>query len=213
MSGDKELKIETDEESVDSPVDPPSDSPDNEHQTIEQLSKERDEYRDLLQRKQAEFENYRKRTQKEKARLSTAAKANLLRELLAVLDAGEKGLESLFTETGDARLDAYREGYELLINEVRGLLDRAGVEPVPGPGSQFDPNLHEAVLREESETHDDGEILEEYRRGFVLRDLLLRPSQVKVAVRAESGRTEGQGVMKEVPSGASTENQGDPADL
>lgn len=150
---------------------------------FEALRKERDEYRDLLQRKQAEFENYRKRTAKEREGLRVSARAEVVRLLLPVLDGLEKGLESMAEDHQDPLFRSYRQGYELLGREIRGVLQTLGVEVISTRGRTFDPQLHEAVMREMTQERPDGEILEEFRKGYVLNDILLRPSQVKVAAR------------------------------
>ena len=91
---------------------------------IEILRKEKEEHHDLLLRKQAEFENYRKRVAKEKDELHLTAQARVLEELLPVLDALEKGLHSLKAAPGDSELEAYREGYELMFKEVQSVLQK-----------------------------------------------------------------------------------------
>ena len=159
-----------------------SPQPDSSLETIEILRKEKEEHLDLLLRKQAEFENYRKRVAKEKEELRLTAQASVLEELLPVLDAFEKGLHSLQAAPGDSELDAYREGYELMFKEVQSVLRKFAVIEIPGVGAPFDPNIHEAVVREVTTGHKEGEILDEYRKGYKLKDRLLRPSQVKVAV-------------------------------
>jgi molecular chaperone GrpE len=152
---------------------------------LEQIKKERDEYRDLLLRKQAEFENYRKRVVKEKEEGRLAGQAEVVTELLVVLDACEKGLEALETAADTPELQPYRHGYHLLHKQILALLSKFGVTEVPGPGTLFDPNFHEAVLRQTSMEHEEGEILDEYRRGYRIKDRLLRAAQVKVAVRPQ----------------------------
>ena len=159
-----------------------SPQPDSSLETIEILRKEKEEQLDLLLRKQAEFENYRKRMAKEKEQLRLTAQASVLEELLPVLDALEKGLHSLPAAPGDSELEAYREGYELMFKEVQSVLRKFAVIEIPGVGAPFDPNVHEAVLREVTTGYKEGEILDEYRKGYKLKDRLLRPSQVKVAV-------------------------------
>ena len=151
---------------------------------LSSVSKERDEYFDLLTRKQAEFENYRRRVEKEKADIRVMAQAEVIREVLAVIDACETGLESLL----EADLDdsqVFVEGYELLLKQLTALLDKFDVSEVPGVGATFDPNVHEAVVRDVSPDHEEGEIREEYRKGYLIKDRLLRPSQVRVAVQPE----------------------------
>ncbi len=99
-----------------------SPQPDSSLETIEILRKEKEEQLDLLLRKQAEFENYRKRVAKEKEQLRLTSQASVLEELLPVLDALEKGLHSLPAAPGDSELEAYREGYELMFKEVQSVL-------------------------------------------------------------------------------------------
>ncbi len=170
---------------------------------VEELEEQRSEFRDLLQRKQAEFENYRKRTLRERDGIRTTARADVFNELLPVLDACEKGLDSLPDPNGDPLLEGFFEGYQLLVREIRAVFDRFDVETVPGPGQSFDPNFHEAVMREETEEHEDGTILEEFRRGYHYRNHLLRPSQVKVAVRTEPQAESAEAAQQEPehPSG------------
>jgi molecular chaperone GrpE len=148
------------------------------------VCKERDEYLDLLTRKQAEFENYRRRVEKEKADIRMMAQSSVIREVLHVIDACETGLESLL-EADASDSEVFVEGYELLLKQLISLLDKFEVSEVPGEGAAFDPNVHEAVVRDVSPDHQEGEILEQYRKGYLIKDRLLRPSQVRVAVQPE----------------------------
>jgi molecular chaperone GrpE len=150
--------------------------------TLESVRKERDEYYDLLLRKQAEFENFRKRGLKDKDEARLSALADIFRELLPVLDAAEKGLGSLKAEAKDARVAGYREGYELLVKNLRAVLEKFGVTELPSIGNQFDPSIHEALMTESTDEHQEGSVIEEYRKGYMLSDRLLRAAQVKVAV-------------------------------
>lgn len=152
---------------------------------LELLRREKDKYYDLMLRKQAELENYRKRVFREKEDEVNRARLSLLLDILPVVDACEKGMETLNNETGDAVLDSYTDGYELLLKQLKSFLERNNVSEVAGVGSIFDPNVHEAVLREVSEEYEDGVILEEFRRGYTMNDLLLRAAQVKVAVHPD----------------------------
>ncbi len=150
--------------------------------TLESVRKERDEYYDLLLRKQAEFENYRKRTLRDRDEARVAALTEMSKELLPVLDAAEKGLAALSVETGDPRLAGYRQGYELVLRNMRNVLEKFGVKELPAVGEKFDPSVHEAVITEATDEHEEGRVLEEYRKGYTISDRLLRPAQVKVAV-------------------------------
>lgn len=148
------------------------------------------EYRDLLQRKQAEFENFRRRVVQEKLEARRSGRAEVLAEILLVLDACSRGLETLEEEEDSPAVEGFRQGYELLIKQLQSILTRFGIEEVPGEGAPFDPNLHEAVLHEPSEEYEEGSIIEEYRKGYVLGDRLLRPSQVKVAAAPDKSSEE-----------------------
>ena len=158
---------------------PSAESTDFFAESLAALQKERDQYYDRLLRTQAEFENYRRRVEKEKSDLRFATKQEILRELLNVLDACERGMLSM--DNHEASLETYREGYELLYKQIKNLLTKYGVEPIEAVGQAFDPNVHEAILHEASPVHDEGEVIDELKKGYRLKDRLLRPAQVKVA--------------------------------
>ena len=161
-------------------------------ETIENLRRERDEYYDLLLRKQADFENFKKRTTKEKEELRLSTQGEILQQLLTILDAFEKGLSTLETDSENAALETYREGYELILREFQSILGKFGVSAIPGAGERFDPNVHEAVVREVTSEHEEGEILDEYRKGYMIKDRLLRPAQVKVAAEPTDSASAGE---------------------
>lgn len=143
-----------------------------------ELLEERDEYLDRLQRKQAEFENYKRRTEGERQQQSKRATIQLITEILPVLDDFERALK---TATNTKQPDAFRTGIEQIYQKLVELLNKRGVTPIETLGKTFDPNFHEAVVHEESDAHQDGEIIEEYRRGYMLGSDLLRASMVRVA--------------------------------
>lgn len=145
---------------------------------LAQLRRERDELKDRLLRTAAEFDNYRKRIERERTALAESLTAGVLEELLPLVDDLERALRA---EAGEEGVAAYRQGVELILKGIQDLLQRRGVKPIEAVGAQFDPNLHQAVSYEPAEGHRDGEIVEEYRRGYTLGDRLLRPSMVKVA--------------------------------
>jgi molecular chaperone GrpE len=142
-----------------------------------QLERERDELKDLLLRKTAEFDNYRKRTERERQALSDAITAGVLEDLLPLVDDLER---ALLVEAG-AGAEAYRQGVELIQRQLADLLRKRGVQPIESLGADFDPYYHQAVSYEPAEGRREGEIIEEFRRGYMLGDRLLRPSMVKVA--------------------------------
>jgi molecular chaperone GrpE len=142
------------------------------------LQRQRDEYKDLLLRKTAEFDNYRKRTERDRLAVTEAAAADLIGELLPLVDDLERALEA---EAGAGTVDAYRRGVELIHQQLRELLRKRGVRPIDAVGADFDPHYHQAVSHEVVPGHRDGEVVEEFRTGYMLGDRLLRPSMVKVA--------------------------------
>ncbi len=141
------------------------------------VARERDQYRDLLLRKTAEFDNYRKRIERERKDLQAGAAADLLGDLLPIVDDFERALEA---SPGPAAT-AYRTGVELIYKQLMDVLKKRGVTPIETVGQMFDPHLHQAVEHEDRPDYRDGEITAELRRGYMLGDRLLRPALVRVA--------------------------------
>jgi molecular chaperone GrpE len=141
------------------------------------LQRERDEYFDRFMRKAAEFDNYRKRIERERREQADQAIIDLLREVLLVVDDFDIALR---VDAGDAG-GGYRKGVELIQAKLHDLLRKYGVRPIEAIGCDFDPNIHQAVVHEESPEHRDGEVIGELRRGYMMGDRLLRPAMVKVA--------------------------------
>ncbi len=142
------------------------------------LTRERDEYKDLLLRKTAEFDNYRKRIDRDRQALTDSITAGVLEELLPLVDDLERALQA---DAGPEGAESYRRGVELIHRQLTELLGKRGVTPIEAMGAAFDPYVHQAVSYEPAEGKRDGEIIEEFRRGYMLGDRLLRPSMVKVA--------------------------------
>ena len=157
-----------------------------------ELQRQRDEYYDRLLRKTAEFDNYRKRTERERQalaaaewqeldpilRLGRAAAANVIEELLPLMDNLDRALKA---EAGLEGAEAYRRGVELIHEQLGTILHKRGVRAIEAVGADFDPYYHQAVSHEPAEGRREGEVIEEFRRGYMLGDRLLRPSMVKVA--------------------------------
>lgn len=143
-----------------------------------ELQKQRDEYYDLLLRKSAEFDNYRKRIERERQSQAEATAASVMAELLPLMDDLERALGA---EAGTEGAEAYRRGVELIHKQLEEILRRRGVTPIEAVGAEFDPHLHEAVSHEAAEGRREGEIIDEFRKGYRLGDRLLRPSMVRVA--------------------------------
>jgi molecular chaperone GrpE len=141
------------------------------------LQRERDEYYDRFMRKAAEFDNYRKRVERERREQADQAVVDLLRELLAVVDDFDIALT---VEAGEG-FSSYRKGVELIHAKLHDLLRKYRVKPIQALGADFDPNVHQAVIQEESADHREGEVIGELRKGYMMGDRLLRPAMVKVA--------------------------------
>jgi len=153
-----------------SPAGDPVESPE-----FRKLRSERDDFYDRLLRKTAEFDNYRKRIERERREHADQSVVDLLLELLLVVDDFELALG---VETADT---SYRKGVELIYAKLTDMLRRQGVKPIEATGKTFDPNIHQAVSQEESAGHRDGEVISELRRGYLKGERLLRPAMVKVA--------------------------------
>ena len=145
------------------------------------------EWQDRFLRKAAEFENFRKRTDKEKADSAIRVKSSLLQEFLPIVDAFERALESMDQGKGALNeLDQYYEGVELLYKQLLDTLGRVGVVPIESEGQPFDPHLHEALSRKESPDYEEDTVIQELRRGYLFKERLLRPAQVIVAFNPEA---------------------------
>ena len=182
---ENQSEVPSDEDGQEGPQDGPASAETAESiyvEAIGDLAKQRDEYYDLLLRKQAEFDNFRKRTEKNRFEARLQGQADLVLELLPVLDACAKGLEVMSAADPGPALTPYLEGYRLLAEQMKVVLEKFQVTTAPGVGSQFDPRVHEAVLREFTREHEEGTVIEEYRPGYLIRDKLLRAAQVKVAM-------------------------------
>jgi molecular chaperone GrpE len=140
------------------------------------LQRERDDFKDRWLRKSAEFDNYRKRIERERREQGDQAVVEILQELLLVVDDFDRALTVGGDEGG-----AYRKGVELIHGKLHELLRKQGVTPMDVLGADFDPNIHMAVMHEESPDHREGEVIGELQKGYMLHDRLLRPAMVKVA--------------------------------
>ena len=145
---------------------------------LEEVRRERDALQDRLLRTAAEFDNYRKRMDKERRDLAEYTAGEAIKDLLPIIDNLERALQA------PAQDDPLRKGVELIHKQMLEILRRRGVTPIEALGADFDPNVHEAVTQEESAQHREGEVMEELQRGYKVGDRLLRPAMVKVATRA-----------------------------
>jgi molecular chaperone GrpE len=130
------------------------------------------------QRSAADFSNFKRRTDEERATIGQFSNAILIGKLLAVLDDFDRALESVPAEQVT---DPFVEGMEHVERKLRGVLESEGVTAIEAVGLPFDPNLHEAVVHEDTADHQDNEVIGELQRGYRLHDRVLRPSLVRVA--------------------------------
>jgi len=144
---------------------------------LAELRRERDELQDRLLRLAAEFDNYRKRIDRERRDQTHAAVADAVEELLPIIDNLELALEA---PTG-SDAEVYLKGVELIHRQMTEMLRKRGVKPIHAVGADFDPRVHQAVVHEVSAEHREGEVMEELQKGYMLGERLLRPAMVKVA--------------------------------
>ena len=145
----------------------------------EALRRERDELRDELLRRRAEFENYRRRVERDRSTAAAEAEAAILRAVLGTVDNLERALAASGADS------ALREGVELTLRELNALLDSLGVVAVSPLGQKFDPAFHQAIVHEAVPGFEAGTVGEVYRKGYTFKERLLRPALVKVASGAD----------------------------
>jgi molecular chaperone GrpE len=158
--------------------------------TSEALAAEREKWtaekavlEDLLLRRQADLENYRRRVEREKAETREFASLDAVQTLLPILDDFARSLKAAPAGYEEGPVAEYAKGIELIYRRLLDELGKLGLETITGLGVTFDPNLHNAVQKEERHDVDDQTVIEEYQRGYRFRGRLLRPAMVKVAVK------------------------------
>jgi molecular chaperone GrpE len=152
---------------------------------LKRLADERADLTDRLARRQADFDNFRKRTERERSETYNRALGEVVRRLLPVMDNLQRALDTERTmEVGEsAEFRHFLEGVELINRQLGGVVEGLGVEVIPTVGHLFDPHIHEAVSTEETADVEPDTIVQEMQRGYSLGDKLLRPAMVKVATR------------------------------
>jgi molecular chaperone GrpE len=150
---------------------------------LDRLRQELASVKDSSLRTLADFDNFRKRSDREKAEARRYALLDPLRDFLPVIDNLERALAS------KGRLEDLKEGVELILRQMRALLERFSVNAVPALGERFDPTVHEAVMQEAVEEVGEPTVIEEFQKGYVLHDRLIRPAMVKVAMPATQGES------------------------
>jgi len=161
---------------------------------LSEAEAEAEEYLDGWRRAQAEFSNYKKRQRAEQAKLRELANANLLRKLLPVLDDFDRALATM--PEGIRHL-SWSDGLFMVEQKLEGILETEGVERIDTEGKRFDPNVHEAVTHEVMPGYEEGEIIGEVQKGYILGDRVLRPALVRVAKTPPVSEDEEAGESKE----------------
>jgi molecular chaperone GrpE len=145
---------------------------------LEEMRKLADENLDGWQRARAEFANYRKRIERERADERAYITGEIILRFLNALDDLERALKEI---PEDPEIASWAKGIDLIYRKLKAILDTEGVEVIPAEGEIFDPNFHEAISQEESEDHKEGEILEVIQQGYKIGDRVLRPALVRIA--------------------------------
>lgn len=145
---------------------------------VSKLAADLADLRQTLMRRQADFDNYRKRIEKERADDSKRSTARVVESLIPVID----GFEHALAAHREAEYENYRKGFELIYKQLLDNVTRLGVERVDPLGRLFDPHLHQAMDRTETANHEDGTILQVFQPGYVFHGRVLRPAMVRVAV-------------------------------
>ncbi len=153
---------------------------------LAKLTADLEELRQTLLRRQADFDNYRKRIEKERFEDAKRATARVVEGLIPVID----GFEHALAAHREAEYESYRKGFELIYKQLLDHLAKLGVERLDPVGKPFDPHLHQAVDRAETKDHDDGTILQVFQPGYVFHGRVLRPAMVRVAVHPKPASKE-----------------------
>jgi molecular chaperone GrpE len=151
------------------------------------LAADLDDLRQTLLRRQADFDNYRKRIEKERADDSKRATARLVESLIPVID----GFEHALAAHHEKEYEVYRKGFELIYKLLVDNISKLGVERIDPTGKPFDPHLHQAMDRTETTDHEDGTVLQTFQAGYVFNGRVLRPAMVRVAVNPTAASNRG----------------------
>ena len=171
-----EVKVEQEQTEEPAPKTDKKEKKSKKDSEIEKLKAELESKNDLLLRTAAEFDNFKKRTERERAGVAEFAKANVIKELLPILDNIDRAAMLEDKTSAD-----YIKGIELIVKQFEGLGEKLGIKSVAEVGDAFDPNVHEAVMHVEDETLGENVIAEVLQKGFKIGDTVIRPAMVKVA--------------------------------
>jgi len=146
--------------------------------SLEEMEAKKEEYLDGWQRSRAEFANYKKRILREQAEIHQVARGEVIKLYLDIADDLERALEKK-PDGGDG--DIWATGIEIIFQKLISRLESEGIRPMDALGQEFDPNIHEAIMKEESIEHESGQIIEVMQEGYWIGEKVLRPAQVRVA--------------------------------
>lgn len=137
-----------------------------------------DELQDKVKRQMAEFDNFRKRTEKEKSAMFEMGASDIIKKLLPIVDNFERGFKSI---TDEERETPFAKGMDMVYKQTIKMLEEADVKPIKAVGAEFNPELHNAVMHVEDDSVGEGIIVEEFEKGYIYRETVIRHSMVKVA--------------------------------
>jgi len=153
---------------------------------LKSADKEAGEYLDYLKRLKAEFENYKRRSQKERERIVSWSKEDLIKQFLPVLDDLGRAVDS--SQQSNNNLASLMEGMRMILDQLKAILQKQGLQEIEAEGEEFDPHFHEALMSVDLAEYPDNLVLEEMRKGYKLNDKILRPAMVKVNKRSEENK-------------------------
>lgn len=164
----EEQMVETEEITVEEPI-----------SALEESGRLASEYLDHLQRLQAEFDNYKKRVDREKAELIKYASAELVSELIDIMENLERGVVSA---KGSDDIDSIVKGMEMVSTRLKDILGSRGLKPIEAVGKKFDPHYHEAMMMTPTDEYPYNTVIEEFQQGYMIKDKVIRYSMVRVSV-------------------------------
>ena len=156
-----------------------------EYEKLKEKAAKSDEYFDKFLRIQAEFDNYKKRLEKEKIEFIKFANSDIILEMLKILDDFERAVEA-----GKSKhdFDILYKGVEMIWNDLKEFLKQKGLKEIEAKGKPFDPHEHEAMMQEETDDEPEGQVVEEFQKGYKINDRVIRPAKVKVSKKPENNK-------------------------
>ncbi len=155
----------------------------DDYEKLKEEARKASEYWDRLLRQQADFENSRKRLERDKQEFLKFAHEEIIADLLGILDDLERSVEA--AEQGHENFDAFLKGIEMILAHLYELLKRKGVSPIDAKGKKFNPHEHEALMQTPTNEHEDEEVIEELQKGYKMGDRIIRTAKVRVAKKIQ----------------------------